>query len=192
MKNFLKNLKKYSTKSNPKIRWVQLVLSHLHPITFKCLIETIIHHASTYVHKFINLSKYSYISIHDDHGSMMMYDIHMHLDSCNTIISDDSRYIVSTFNINTQKTIHIVCVYKVHSCSIFIFLNNLQPIIQQSVEYCPIIIMGYFNVEILKDNNQAKKKQELLYFMDKFQLKSQFSENTTKAWSQWSYMGKCL
>jgi hypothetical protein len=28
--------------------------------------------------------------------------------------------------------------------------------------------------------------------MDKFQLKSQFSENTTKAWSQWSYMGKCL
>ncbi len=37
------------------------------------------------------------------------------------------------------------------------------------------------NVEILKDNNQVKKKQELLYFMDKFQLKSQFCENNTKA-----------
>jgi spore coat polysaccharide biosynthesis predicted glycosyltransferase SpsG len=42
--------------------------------------------------------------------------------------------------------------------------------------------MRDFNVDILKDNNQVKKeKQELLYFMDKFQLKSQFCENTSKA-----------
>jgi hypothetical protein len=41
--------------------------------------------------------------------------------------------------------------------------------------------MRYFNVDILKDNTQAKKKQELLEFIDKFQLKSQFNENTTKA-----------
>jgi hypothetical protein len=41
--------------------------------------------------------------------------------------------------------------------------------------------MGDFNVDILKDNNQANENQELLYFMDKFQLKSQFNENTTKA-----------
>ncbi len=66
-----------------------------------CLIETKIHYASTYVHKFINSSNYSYISIHDDHGLMMMYDIHMHLDSFNTIISDGSKYVVATFNINT-------------------------------------------------------------------------------------------
>ncbi len=70
--------------------------------------------------------------------------------------------------------------YRAHSCSISTFLNNLQTIIQQSPEHCPIIIMGDFYVDILKDNNQAKTKQELLYFMDKFQLKSQFSENTTK------------
>ncbi len=49
-----------------------------------CLIETKIHHASIDVHKFINSSKYSYISIHNSHGLMMMYDIHMHLDSFNT------------------------------------------------------------------------------------------------------------
>jgi hypothetical protein len=55
-----------------------------------CLIETRIHHALTYVHKFINSSKYPYISIHDGHGLMMMYDMHMHLDSFNTIISDGS------------------------------------------------------------------------------------------------------
>jgi hypothetical protein len=45
-----------------------------------------------------------------------MYDIHMHLNSFNTIISDGSEYIATTFNINTRKIIHIVCVYKGHSC----------------------------------------------------------------------------
>jgi hypothetical protein len=94
-----------------------------------CLIKTRIHHALTNVHKFINSSKYSYISIHDDHGLMLMYDIHMHLDSFNTITSDGSKYIVATFNINTQKAIYNICVYRVHSCSIFTFLNNLQTII---------------------------------------------------------------
>jgi endonuclease/exonuclease/phosphatase family metal-dependent hydrolase len=118
-----------------------------------CLIKTRIHHASTNVHKFINSSKYSYISIHDGHGLMMMYDIHVHLDSFNIKTSDGSKYITTTFNINTQKTIHIICVHKIHSCSISTFLNNLQTIIQQSPKHCPIIIMGDFNVDILKDNN---------------------------------------
>ncbi len=70
--------------------------------------------------------------------------------------------------------------YKAHSCSISTFLNNLQIIIQQSPKHCLIIIMENFNVEILKNNNQPKNKQELLYFMNKFQLKSQFSESITK------------
>ncbi len=65
-----------------------------------CFIETRIHHASTNVYKFINLLKYSYISIHDGYGLMMMYDIHMHLHSFNTIISDGLEYI-TTFNIDT-------------------------------------------------------------------------------------------
>jgi hypothetical protein len=65
-----------------------------------CLIEKIIHNASTNVHKFINSSKYSYILINDGHGLMMMYDIHMHLDSFNTITSKGSKYI-TIFNTNT-------------------------------------------------------------------------------------------
>jgi len=48
--------------------------------------------------------------------------------------------------------------------------------------------MGDINVDIIKDNNQPKKKQELLYFMDKFVLKSQFSESTTKVGSQLDHM----
>jgi hypothetical protein len=125
-----------------------------------CLIETRIHHASTYVHKFINSSKYLYISIHDGHGLMMMYDIHMHLIFFDTIINDGSKYITTNFNTNTQKKISIVCVCRVHSCSIFTFLHNFQTIIQQSSEHCPIIITGDFYVDILKYNNQPKNKQK--------------------------------
>jgi endonuclease/exonuclease/phosphatase family metal-dependent hydrolase len=97
-----------------------------------------------------------------------MYDMHMHLVSFNTIINDGLEYIATTFNINTQKTLHILCVHKAHSCSISTFLNNLQTVIQQSPKHCPIIIMRDFNVDILKDNNRVKNKQELLYFMYTF------------------------
>ncbi len=129
-----------------------------------CLIKTRIHNASTNMHKFINSSKYSYISIHDGHGLMMMYDIHMNLDFFNTIISDGSKYIAATFNTNTRKSIYILCVYKVHSCSISTFLNNIQTIIQESLEHCPIVIMGDFKVDILKENNQPKNKQDFIIF----------------------------
>jgi hypothetical protein len=57
-----------------------------------------------------------------------------------------------------KSNLHIVCVYTFHSCSIFTFLNKLQIIIQHFLEHCLIIIMGYFNVDILKDNNHGKNK----------------------------------
>jgi len=65
-------------------------------------IKTKIYHSSTNVHKFINSLTYSYISIHDGQCELMMiYDIHMHLNSFNIIINDGSKYIASIFNINT-------------------------------------------------------------------------------------------
>jgi hypothetical protein len=88
---------------------------------------------------------------------MMLYDIHMHLDSFNTKTNDGSKYTATIFNINTRKSIHIVRVYRAHSCSISTFLNKLQIIIQHSLEHYPIIIMEDFNVDILKDNNHEKK-----------------------------------
>ncbi len=110
----------------------------------------------------------------------MMYNIHMHLDSFNAITNNGLEYIATTFNINTRKAIYIACVDIAHSHSISTFFNNFQTIIQQFIEHCLIIIMGDFNVDILKNNNQPTNKQELLYFMDKFQLKPQFSESITK------------
>jgi hypothetical protein len=66
-----------------------------------CLIETKIHHTLIDVHKFINSLKYSDISIHDGRRLMMMYDIHVHLDPFNTIINNGTKYMTTTFNINT-------------------------------------------------------------------------------------------
>ncbi len=60
-----------------------------------CLIETRIHQTSTNVQKLINSSKYLYTSFHDGHGLIMMYEIHMHLDSLNTTINDGSKFVLS-------------------------------------------------------------------------------------------------
>jgi hypothetical protein len=80
-----------------------------------CSIEIRIHYALIGMHKFINSSKYSHILIHDGHGLIMMYGIHMHLDSFDTITSDGSKYIATTFNINTQKIIILyVCIKLIH------------------------------------------------------------------------------
>ncbi len=80
----------------------------------------------------------------------------MDLNSFTIITSDGSKYIITNFNINTRKSIYTICVYKAHSCSISIFLNNFKTIIQQSHERCPIIIMKDVIIDILKNNNQHK------------------------------------
>jgi hypothetical protein len=63
----------------------------------------------------MNSSKYSYISIHDGHELMMMYDIHMHLNSFNTITNDGSEYI-GTLLILMHKNQYIlyVCIKFIH------------------------------------------------------------------------------
>jgi hypothetical protein len=65
-------------------------------------------------HMCANLSKYSYISIHDGHGLMMMNDIHIDLNFFNTIASDGLEYITTTFNIYTHKKILYMCIHFIH------------------------------------------------------------------------------
>jgi hypothetical protein len=63
-----------------------------------------------------------------------------------------------------MKKKHIVCVYKVHSCLVSTFLNNIQTIIQHHLKHCSIITMGDFNFDILRNNNQTKKKPKTIRF----------------------------
>lgn len=79
-----------------------------------------------------------------------------------------------------KKILHIVHVYRPHSCSIFKNLNNFQVIIKHFPKHYPIIILVDFNIDILKNNNDAKNKQDILYLMNKLKLKSQFNKSSTK------------
>jgi hypothetical protein len=61
-----------------------------------CFVKTKINHSWHDAHTFINSLKYFYVSIHDGHGLMMMYDIHMNLDFFNIITIDGSKYTISS------------------------------------------------------------------------------------------------
>jgi hypothetical protein len=43
----------------------------------------------------------------------------------------------------------------------FYILNNFQTIIQQSFKHCRANIMGDFNIDIQKDNNQPTKTKKI-------------------------------
>jgi hypothetical protein len=62
----------------------------------------------------------------------MMYDTHMLLCLYNTKTCNGSEFVLVTFNIKTRKMIQIICVYRYYSCSISMFLNNLETFIQSS------------------------------------------------------------
>ncbi len=73
--------------------------------------ETRIHYASIDLHKFINSSKYLYMSIHDGHELIMTYDIlHMCLDFFNAITYYNSKCVATTFNTSPWKITYCICV----------------------------------------------------------------------------------
>jgi hypothetical protein len=74
-----------------------------------CILETKIQ-SSNDVQNFINILKYSYISIYDGHGLIMMYNTQMLLHSYYKTTCNGLEYILATFNIRTQRTIHIIWV----------------------------------------------------------------------------------
>jgi hypothetical protein len=149
-----------------------------------CLIETRLQSTSSEICNFIDTSKYSYISVFDGHGILMLYDGPMILHSFETFTIDGSKYIAATYNIKIQKAIYIICVYKAHTCSISAFLENLQTLIQKSPIHCSTIILGDFNIDILEDNNDTSKKGQSIQFMNQFSLQPQFSASTMKGGTQ--------
>jgi hypothetical protein len=54
------------------------------------------------IEKFINISKYSYISIYGGHGLIMIYNMQMLLHSYDKAIWNEFEYIIATFYIKTH------------------------------------------------------------------------------------------
>ncbi len=70
------------------------------------------------IQKFINTSKYSYISIYGGHGLIMLCNMQMFLHSYNITTCNKYECIIATFNIKTWRTMYIIWVIKV----IFVWL----------------------------------------------------------------------
>lgn len=49
---------------------------------------------------YIYITKYSYLSIYDDHGLMMICDIHMHFNYYITKTNNGLKYVSTIFNTN--------------------------------------------------------------------------------------------
>ncbi len=101
---------------------------------------------------------------------------------------NEFEYITDTFNKKIQTTIHRICVYKSHSCLISMFINTLETLIQKSSNDCPLIVLENFNINILDDNNHYFLDFKLIHLINRFKLKSQFQNITTKAKSQLNHM----
>jgi hypothetical protein len=77
-----------------------------------------------------------------------------------------------------------MCVHKSHSHFISIFLSTLKALVQKFANDCPLITLRNFNINILNDTNNKNNKSQLIDFMNRFKLKSQFEKNITKVESQ--------
>jgi hypothetical protein len=64
------------------------------------------------------------------------------------------------------------------------FLNTLKTLTQKSPNDCPFIVSRDFNIDILDDSSHKDNKQQIIIFMNKLKLKSQFKNIATKAGSQ--------
>jgi len=97
------------------------------------------------IQKFINTSKYSYISIYGGHGLIMICNTQMSLHSYNITTCNRYECIITTFNIKTWRAIYIICVIKV----IYIFFNTLRTLFQKSPNDYLVIILRDFNIDML-------------------------------------------
>jgi hypothetical protein len=64
------------------------------------------------------------------------------------------------------------------------FFYTLEALVLKSPNGCPLIIWRDFNNDILNDSNHKNNKQQLIDFLNRFKLKSQFKNNTTNVESQ--------
>jgi hypothetical protein len=62
------------------------------------------------------------------------------------------------------------------------FFNTLKTLVQKSWNDYSFIILKYFIINILNDNNHKNNRQQLIDFVNGFKLKSQFKNKHNKSW----------
>jgi hypothetical protein len=73
----------------------------------------------------------------------------VYLSNTISIKNSNVKFIVPTFNENTQKAIHVIAIYKPQKIQVSYFIYILEPILRKTLTNCPTIIIGDFNIDML-------------------------------------------
>jgi hypothetical protein len=69
-----------------------------------------------------------------------------------------AKFIITTFNINTRKVIHVIAIYK-HSILLFsTFINQLEKILDLLLTCCPTVIIDDFSIDMFNQNSTQPNK----------------------------------
>jgi hypothetical protein len=103
---------------------------------------------------------------------MILYDKFTTLSSHETFTILGAKFIITTFNTNTRKSIHVIAIYK---NSILLFstcINKLEKLLDLLLTYCPIVIMDDFNIDMFNQNSTQLNK--LKSFMNHYLMELWF------------------
>jgi hypothetical protein len=78
------------------------------------------------------------------------------------------EFIISTFNANIRKAIHVITIYKPSTLLFSTFINQLQKLLDVMPTYYPTIIMGDFNIDMFNQN--STQPNELKIFMNQYSM----------------------
>ncbi len=84
---------------------------------------------------------------------------------------------IATFNVNTRKTIHVIAIYKSLTLNLSMFLVHLQQFLDVMPTSCPIVIIGYFNIDMFDQN--STQPNELQTYLDHYSMELREREITT-------------
>jgi hypothetical protein len=118
------------------------------------------------------------ISVNGQNGIIIIiYDNFTTLSSHETFTSLRAKYIATTFNANTRKTICIITIYRPLTLLLSMFIIHLQKFLDLMPIFYPTIIIGDFNIDMFDRN--STQPNELQSFMDQYSMEFQFKEITT-------------
>jgi endonuclease/exonuclease/phosphatase family metal-dependent hydrolase len=92
---------------------------------------------------------------------MILYDKFTTLSSHETFIILGAEFIITTFNTNTIKAIHVIAIYKLSILLFSTFINQLEKLLDLLLTYCPTVIMDDFNTDMFNQNSTQPNKLKI-------------------------------
>ena len=101
------------------------------------------------ISEFIDTSRYKFTHIKDKHGLLMVYKYQMQPASYQTKTCNESKFIITSFNLGISNAIYVITLYSNHSTKITNFLKILESLTKKTSIECLIVILDDLNVDFL-------------------------------------------